>query len=125
MNHSHELKTNAVVTAEIEWQRGRASSSNQTHSRVTPLRISDVCGWHLPMRNFSRRKNTQHAARLQPRERGPKCLPVGFCGTIRVKGIHEDAVLLQFRNIPEKKISQNLHVGADAGKNLRQNRAVQ
>jgi hypothetical protein len=66
MEHSKNLKADAVVAAEKHRQDGSPCSARQSHSRVIPFRICDPCLGNLQVRYFAGRKNRHHSSALKP-----------------------------------------------------------
>ena len=110
MNHAQQLESDAVVSTEIDRQGRGTGAADEAHRRIAPLWIGQERGRRVPLRYFACGKNGEHASLLQPRQCFADRLAVGFTGAICLERIDENTILLQFRNVSEDGIGENLHV---------------
>ena len=125
MDHAQKLKSDAVVSAEIDWQSGGPGAADQAHGSVAPLGVGNLSGGHLPVRDFTRGKHREHASLLQPGQGFAQSFAIRFHRAVGLKGIDEDAVLPQFGNVAQQEIGQYLHIGTHAREQHRKNRAIE
>src|SRR5215471_1515698 len=116
MDHSKKLKTYAVVSAEINRKSGGSREANQASSGVVPFGIGDLCGRHLPLGDFARRKYGEHTALLQPSQCLTQRAAIRFRRAVGLKRIDEDAMILKLGYITEQEIREHFHVWTDTGK---------
>lgn len=124
MNHSEELEADAVVSAKIDWKSCGSCAANQANSCVIPFGVGDLCGGHLPLRDFARRKDGKHATSLQPTQSLTQSAAIRFYGAIRFKGIDEDAMILKLGYITQQKVGEHFHIGTNAGEENRKQCAI-
>src|SRR5215471_3069342 len=120
MDHSKKLKTYAVVSAEINRKSGGSREANQASSGVVPFGIGDLCGRHLPLGDFARRKYGEHTALLQPSQCLTQRAAIRFRRAVGLKRIDEDAMILKLGYVPQQEVGKHFNVWTSAGEEYSQ-----
>src|ERR1700752_2265963 len=102
MQYADELKTQAVLSAEIGRKGGGARLAVQADRGWVPLGVGNSAWRQLPVRHFAGGKDGQHSALLQPLDGFLQSAPVALLRARRAQWIDKKATLLQFRNTLEQ-----------------------
>ena len=113
------------MATKINWKRRRSRSANEPHGNIAPLRVRNLTLGELPMGNFARRKNREHASLLQPIESFPQSAMIRVAGPIGFKWIDENAMRFQLWHIGQQDVGHHLHVWPYSQEQCRQSGAVQ
>jgi len=125
MNHPEQLESNAVVPAKIDRESRGSGVANQANRCVIPLGVGDLRGGHLPLGDFAGRKDGEHAALVQPTQSLTQSPAVRFHGTVGLKGIDKDAMILELGYISEQDVGEHFYVWTNPGKQNREQRTIE
>src|ERR1039458_2869972 len=102
IDQTKQLERHTMAAAEIYWERAGSGLAHKASGHGVPRGIGDLRLTDIPLRDFAGGKHGKRAAMAQPSHRLLQRFQILIRRRRSAKGVHEDAVLVEFRDALEQ-----------------------